>query len=121
MTKKERQLEFLERLKKFILDNNFYFNVPNAFETVNEIIEQISNTETLRMSYHIPLIWQMTTSEKQKLTKDEFAKRFSSFLVDNDYVKVKSKGVEESTQAEIYETILTFVKEESNNGKKEEM
>lgn len=105
MSKREDQIFLLERGKMYIAEGHLFGQTQSAIDIVNEIIEQISKTETLVIKRAFPL-W---SSNKQYAVKKEFAYQIANHIVENGLAEPKPVGIT-NEQTEQYELEISFIK-----------
>lgn len=107
MSKRQDQIYLLEFIKSRVVAENFGMAYPqNAVKMLNEIIEQLGKTETVRLSKELAPFYS-TIDER---VKKEFAYEIANFIVENGYAEPKSFGIDETTKFERYELEISFIK-----------
>lgn len=113
MSKKQIQIELLNQIKELVFrkekeQNPIVYNSNLAIQTLNEIIEQISNTETVVCSRLIPEYIPIT--ERRNMVEKEFSSAFAKHFIENKIVSINNLGVSKSTGAIKYEAKFTFIR-----------
>ena len=104
MSKRQDQLFILERIKMYVAEGRLFGQTQSAIDIINEIIEQISKTETVVMKRAIPLI-----NNNKEILKIEFAKSIANHILENGYAEPKPVGVTNEL-TEQYELEISFIR-----------
>lgn len=110
--KQQAQINLLKNVKTLLEQNDLFICKSNTFEALDDLIKQLENTQVLKMRQHFPTCYGIPKSKQIEFAKQEFAIRFAHYLVDNDYVKVEHIGVDQPSSSDVYETTLSFIKNE---------
>ena len=104
MSKRQDQLYVLERVKMYVAEGHLFAQSQSAIDIINEIIEQISKTETVVMKREISLI-----NTSNEILKKEFAYHIADHIMKNGYVEPKPIGITNKF-TEQYELEISFIK-----------
>lgn len=107
MSKRQDHIYLLEYIKSRMASEAFSLAYPqNAINMLNEIIEQISKTETVRLRKELAPFY----CPADETVKSEFAREIANFIMKNGYAEPKPVEIDERTKFEIYELEISFIR-----------
>ena len=107
MSKRQDQINLLGIIKMRIAEGNLGFAFPQtAISMLNDIIEQISKTETVRLRKELEPFY----CPVDEMVKSEFAREIANFIMKNGYAEPKPVEIDERTKLEIYELEISFIR-----------
>lgn len=106
MSDRQEQIFMLERVKMYIAENHIFARSQSAINIINEIIEQLSKTETMVMHRNIPL---HLCENSSGYLKQEFAYHIANHIMENGLAEPKPIGINPD-QTEQYELEISFIR-----------